>query len=106
VKTEIEPAFMQKRLASCFVLITTASVGLFGQAADGTASKRMADGKQWTIENLNVKTPQSYCYAGAQLNCRKYGRLYMWEAAQKVCQLLGDAWHLPSDAEWRQMAKH
>ena len=24
--------------------------------------KRMADGKQWTTQNLNVNTPESYCY--------------------------------------------
>ncbi len=70
------------------------------------SSKLMADGKQWTTHNLNVKTVPSYCYEDAEPNCRRYGRLYTWESAQQVCQSLGDGWRLPSDDEWRQMAKH
>ena len=70
------------------------------------SSKRMADGKQWTTQNLNVNTAQSYCYEDAELNCRQYGRLYTWEAARRGCQSLGDGWRLPTDDEWRQMAKH
>ena len=71
-----------------------------------TPSKRMADGKQWTTANLNVNTSPSYCFEDAELNCRRYGRLYTWKSAQQVCQSLGDGWRLPTDAEWRQMAKH
>jgi uncharacterized protein (TIGR02145 family) len=68
--------------------------------------KRMADGKEWTTANLNVNTSSSYCYDDAESNCRRYGRLYAWESAQRVCQSLGDGWRLPTDDEWRQMAKH
>ena len=66
----------------------------------------MADGKQWTTHNLNVNTVPSYCYEDADLNCRQYGRLYTWESAQRGCQSLGDGWRLPTNDEWRQMAKH
>ena len=66
----------------------------------------MADGKQWTIENLNVDATPSYCYDDAERNCSRYGRLYTWESAQRGCQLLGDGWRLPTDDDWRQMAKH
>jgi len=78
------------------------------QKASGTmySSKRMADGKQWTTHNLNVNTVPSYCYEDAELNCRQYGRLYMWESARRGCQSLGDGWRLPTNDEWRQMAKH
>ena len=48
----------------------------------------------------------SYCYEDTELNCRRYGRLYTWESARRVCQSLGDGWRLPTDDEWRQMAKH
>lgn len=76
------------------------------QASDTRpAAKRMADGKQWTTDNLSVKIAQSYCYEDAEPKCRQYGRLYTWESAQRACQSLGDGWRLPTDAEWRQMAK-
>jgi uncharacterized protein (TIGR02145 family) len=68
--------------------------------------KRMPDGKRWTTDNLNVNTDGSYCYEDAQANCRRYGHLYTWESAQRGCQSLGDGWRLPTDNEWRQMAKH
>jgi uncharacterized protein (TIGR02145 family) len=70
------------------------------------ASQRMPDGKQWTTENLNVDTGFSYCQQDAEQNCRRYGRLYTWEAAQQGCRALGDGWRLPTNDEWRQMAKH
>ena len=70
------------------------------------SSKRMADGKQWTKHNLDVNTIPSYCYEDAELNCRRYGRLYTWESARRGCQSLGDGWRLPTDDEWRRMAKH
>ena len=66
----------------------------------------MADGKQWTTHNLNVEVIDSYFYEDAERNCRQYGRLYTWEAAQQGCQSLGDGWRLPTDDEWRQLAKH
>ena len=70
------------------------------------SSKRMADGKEWTTQNLNVATEASYCYADVEVNCRRYGRLYTWESARKACQSLGDRWRLPTDEEWRELAGH
>src|SRR5918996_1931493 len=75
------------------------------QSGTIASSKRMADGNEWTTANLNVNTSSSYCYDDAEPNCRRYGRLYTWESAQRVCQSLGDGWRLPTDDEWRQMAK-
>ena len=49
------------------------------------SSKRMADGKEWTTANLDVNTSSSYCYDAAEPNCRRYGRLYTWESAQRGC---------------------
>jgi uncharacterized protein (TIGR02145 family) len=68
--------------------------------------QRMADGKEWTTHNLNVDTVPSYCYEDAESNCRHYGRLYPWESARQVCQVLGDGWRLPTDSDWRQLARH
>jgi uncharacterized protein (TIGR02145 family) len=76
------------------------------QNVSGTIpSKRMADGNEWTTANLDVQASPSYCYEDAESNCRRYGRMYPWESAQRVCSSLGDRWRLPTDDEWRQMAK-
>jgi len=69
------------------------------------SSKRMADGKHWMTQNLNVNIAPSYCYEDADRNCRLYGRLYTWESARRACQTVGNGWRLATDDEWRQMAK-
>jgi uncharacterized protein (TIGR02145 family) len=69
------------------------------------SSRRMADGHEWTTANLGVNTSTSYCYDDAESNCRRYGRLYPWDSAQRVCQLLEGGWRLPTDDQWRQLAR-
>ena len=86
-------------------VILTGCVIAFGSVVSHS-SKRMADGKQWTTANLNVNVAPSYCYQDKEVNCRQYGRLYTWDSAKRGCQSLGDAWRLPTDDEWRQLAKH
>jgi uncharacterized protein (TIGR02145 family) len=84
------------------------TVAFLGACSSATpiSSTQMPDGKQWTTENLDVYTDPSYCYDDAEPNCRRYGRLYTWESAQRGCRSLGDGWRLPTNDEWRQMAKH
>ena len=106
---------MRIRVVAVALSIAVGSVGGAGstpcsakdQNVSGTisSSRRMADGKEWTTANLNVNASPSYCYDDAEPNCRRYGRLYTWESAQRVCRSLGDGWRLPTDGEWRQMAK-
>lgn len=84
---------------------------LLCSASDASAqqqysSKRMPDGKEWTTANLNVSSDRSHCYEGAKANCDRYGRLYPWESARRGCQLLGVGWRLPTNDEWRQLARH
>jgi uncharacterized protein (TIGR02145 family) len=67
-------------------------------------SKRMADGRVWTTRNLDVDVAPSYCYDDAEANCRRHGRLYTWESAQRACATLGDGWRLPTNDEWRGLA--
>jgi uncharacterized protein (TIGR02145 family) len=69
------------------------------------SSKRMPDGKQWTTRNLNLLLVESYCYEGAELKCRRYGRLYSWQSAVRGCQVLGDGWRLPTNDDWLQLAR-
>ena len=90
------------------VSVSLERVSAQDRKASGTinSSKRMADGKQWMTHNLDVNTVPSYCYEDAELNCSRYGRLYTWESARRACESLGNGWRLPTDDEWRQMAKH
>jgi uncharacterized protein (TIGR02145 family) len=74
--------------------------------SDRISSRQMADGKQWTIDNLNVETSESYCYEGTERNCHRYGRLYTWGSAKRGCESLGAGWRLPTEDEWRRLAKH
>lgn len=73
-------------------------------ASRAGASRRMADGREWTVENLDADTAPSYCYDDAEVNCRRYGRLYTWDSAQRACRSMGREWRLPTEDEWRQLA--
>ena len=54
----------------------------------------------WLAENLNYEAEGSVCYENNPANCAKYGRLYNWSTAMKVCP---KGWHLPSNAEWDKL---
>ena len=66
---------------------------------------RMADGRKWTTSNLNGDVQPSCCYADAEANCRRYGRLYPWQSAGRACRSLGADWRLPLDDERRQLSR-
>ncbi len=54
----------------------------------------------WMAENLRYKAGDSWCYFNKKKNCKKYGRLYGWDAAQTACPA---GWHLPANIEWQQL---
>jgi len=84
----------------------------------------MPYGKTWMAENLNYYVEGSRCYgegirvmvkydiesgqfiyttlsnAEIEANNAKYGRLYDWETAMKVCP---SGWHLASDDDWQEL---
>lgn len=94
---------MRTRVIALAVSLALGSVSGSAGGAD-VSSKRMPDGKLWTTDNLNVETPDSYCYDDKAANCTRYGRLYTWAAAQRACPSLGAGWRLPTDDEWRRLA--
>lgn len=102
---QVSRSVQTRAAAVALTLAFGALVACSSSATPIPSFKQMPDGKQWTTENLEVSTAPSYCYDDAELNCRRYGRLYTWESAQRGCRSLADGWRLPTNDEWRQMAK-
>lgn len=58
------------------------------------------DGRVWMADNLNFKSEGSFCYKDEEDQCMAYGRLYTWEAAQKVCPA---GFHLPTHDDFESL---
>lgn len=57
-------------------------------------------GRTWMAENLNYETEYSRCFMDLEENCAKYGRLYTYEDAVRVCP---EGWHLPGIDEFLEV---
>ena len=67
-------------------------------------------GRTWMAENLNFAYLEpvdgsdsgSVCFDNDPENCEKYGRLYSWAVAMKMCP---SGWHLPDTLEWNELGE-
>ena len=104
----------RKQLAAVAVCLAAAFVGascstrrsLEDGEGTGTIGALMPDAKLWMVQNLDIGAADSYCYADRESNCHLYGRLYTWQSARQACLALGDGWRLPTDGDWRELARH
>ena len=72
--------------------------GFITDVRDGKTYHIVRTGSQWWMgENLDYYTAGAACYDNQAANCKKYGQLYDWQTAKKVCPT---GWHLPNSSEW------
>jgi uncharacterized protein (TIGR02145 family) len=57
----------------------------------------------WITKNINYYTEGSLCYDNKPSNCDKYGRLYDWETAMRICP---EGWHLPTNEDWEELFRY
>lgn len=78
--------------------------GTFVDERDNREYKWIRIGGQiWMAENLDFEASKGcWVYEDRIKNARKYGRLYNWESAFKVCPV---GWHLPTLNEWNVLIK-
>ena len=106
-KTEVPLLYLIGGAALLFIIFALFSGS--GSVTDGDGNrygyKRMDDGRVWITENLRTEVEDSYCFLNEPANCKAYGRLYTWQAAQEACKRLGRSWRLPTDEEWTKLAE-
>lgn len=93
---------------SIFIIIFTvlSAQEKFTDSRDGNTYRTITiAGVTWFAENLkyNVSGSGAGCFDNDPNNIPKYGALYEWKNAMKVCP---DGWHLPSGTEFRILANH
>ncbi len=77
---------------------------VFTDERDGQQYKYIeVEGLLWMARNLNYAAESSWCYENNDENCKKWGRLYTWDAAMKSCP---EGWRLPNDEEWNSLISY
>lgn len=71
-------------------------------ARDGKLYKAIdIQGSIWIVENINYEiAEESICYDREDENCKVYGRLYTWDAAQMACP---EGYRLSKDSDWEKL---
>lgn len=95
-----------KLMLLVLVIASTVSFGMenyaFVDDRDGHKYNTVqVDTQVWMAENLNYGgNNNGFCYERNESYCDKFGRLYSWEEALRVCP---SGWHLPSKEEYETL---
>ena len=92
-----------KALGRVGIILAIAAMAAIGQTKSVESVK--IGNLTWTKQNINIKTPNSWCYDNDESNCAKYGRLYTRDAAEKACASMGGKWRLPTEEDWDNLMK-
>ena len=69
--------------------------------AENMRTTKARDGRKIALDNrASTEIPHRYCPGNDPQNVPRYGYLYNWAAAMKICP---QGWHLPTDDEWTQL---
>ena len=91
-----------------FISYTAMSQDMTGTFIDNRDNKTYKwikiDNNIWMSENINYEySSNCWCLYNDSINCIKYGRLYTYENALKVCPT---DWHLPSKEDYQNLIKY